>query len=71
MKKYLSLIAVLALLVACMIPFASAAGQITLTIGDVVVVVLNASIVQANELTDRGLSLGITVERVVNDGLEF
>ena len=37
MKKYLSLIAVLALLVACMIPFASAAGQITLTIGDVVV----------------------------------
>ncbi len=35
MKKYLSLIAVLALLVACMIPAAFAAGQITLEIGTV------------------------------------
>ena len=33
MKKYISLIAVLALLVACMIPMASAAGAIKMTIG--------------------------------------
>ena len=37
MKKYLSLIAVLALLVACMIPAASAASSIALNIGDIVI----------------------------------